>query len=345
MQQRLAQFIRESVNDKNVNVLPDEPRNFNFKFTGNLGPTSLNRQLQLDDTIKEKQNTENEYINFSIDRIEQQQMRKHGMSRLRQKRLNYTNKINALRLTNAKYNERINILQPTGQETALPRQTSVIGAPLKQLEMMGDKSAINKLLKLLGDDEDKTSTKTQEMKPPTKTQEMKQILDNLERNEQKSEQGVQERADQEVIEFTNLTQEQLDEKYAGAGAGVEEEPLFTDVPEADVKAGTEAGTQEDDEEEEIDTGSIDERNERLKKVYPQLKNIGNAVRKVTDKTDRHYVNIVQKITENNQDINQFEQDLRSYVNSIKYKAKQTQKATIGKLEKYIEGVRKFYENK
>lgn len=332
MQQRLAQFIKDSVNDENVNILPDEPRNFNFKFTGNLGPTSLNRQLQLDDTIKEKQNRENEYINFSIDRIEQQQMRKHGMSRLRQKRLNYTNKINALRLTNAKYNERINILQPTGQETALPKQRSDIGTPLKQIEMSSDKSEINKLLKLLRDDEDK---------PAIKTQEMKQILDNLERNEEKSEQAVQERAEQKTIEFINPTQEELEQKYsdvgAGAGAGAEQ-PLFSDPPQEAKKAEEE---EEVEEGEEIDAGKV-ERNNRLEKVIKRLKNIGSDIRTDRGKSVDHYKNLAKKIKEKKVDINQFEKDFRTYVDNIDYKTENTRVKTIKNLDNYITKVKEEY---
>ena len=352
MQQRLAQFIRESVNDENVNILPDEPRNFNFKFTHNSGPTSLNRQLQLDDTIKEKQNRENEYINFSIDRIEQQQMRKHGMSRLRQKRLNYTNKINALRLTNAKYNERINILQPTGQETALPRQRSDIGVPLKQIEMEVDKSEINKLLKLLGDNEDEVLKllENNKDKPTIKTQEMKQIVDKLKRNEPKSEEAVQDNADQLAIEF----QEQLEEKYsgggqgtympigqveeagvgagAGAGEGVEEQPLFTELSEQEAKEEAKVGAEE--EAEEIDTGAIDDRNNRLKVVIKKLKNIGSDIRKPRGDSVEHYKNLAMTIKNKGVDIEQFEMDFRSYVNSIGYKKKETRERTIEKLDNY-----------
>lgn len=341
MQQRLAQFIRESVNDENVNILPDEPRNFNFKFTGNLGPTSLNRQLQLDDTIKEKQNRENEYINFSIDRIEQQQMRKHGMSRLRQKRLNYTNKINALRLTNAKYNERINILQPTGQETALPRQRSDIGTPLKQNEMEVDKSELNKLLKLLGDNEDEVLKllENNKDKPTIKTQEMKQIVDNLERNEQKSEQAVQDNADQLAIEF----QEQLEEKYSDVGQGTD--MTIGQVEEAGVGEGEGAGAGAEAEEKEAAINAILSSDldvtDRLGKVT-MIKNIGSNIRKSRGNSVKHYMNLAKTIKDNEVNIDQFEKDFRSYVNKIKYQNKDTKEKTLNKLDNYIKNVREQY---
>jgi hypothetical protein len=132
MEIELNGFIDGFYNGKfDYEQLSKAPRNFNWHYKGNLGP-ALHRQRQVDDLVNEEIGKNNDWKSIGLSTLEQNQIRKYGLSRKIIKQRGYTDKVERVQNANQSYLDRLNILQPGGSEKPLRGQVDEKGEAIQQ---------------------------------------------------------------------------------------------------------------------------------------------------------------------------------------------------------------------